>query len=462
METGEVSKLEVKAEFNRSTETFHVVACWVGMALNLLFFISDYFVLREHWFDFLMFRVGVCVVSIFALLFRKQLKISIYTCMFILVTGISIQNAYMWSVMDEAHMQKHTFAYMALFICVGMLVLWELKLSIIILVSTILANIIFISINSTLTVEQFLIDGGLLTFVVSFTMVFLINTRYKLTYNEIKSRLELQKSKFIIEEKNQEITSSIRYAKRIQEALLPPKSLLNDLFGQNYFVYYNPRDIVSGDFYWAKRINTTPVDGKSKTYLLLVAADCTGHGVPGAFMSLIGANFLQQSSTEKSVNSPAEALDYLNRNIINTLNHGGGEKIRDGMDMAMIAIDMDSKMLSFSGANNPIYFVRDGQLEIIKPNKQAIGNINDDIQPFTNYSTQLKTGDQIYLFTDGYADQFGGPNGKKMMYKKLQNIILENVNSPMDKQCEALENHFKAWKGKYEQVDDVLVIGVKI
>src|SRR6218665_3175938 len=235
----------VKHEFDKSTERFHVIASWVGLILNIVWFISDYFVIKEYLFPFLTFRLVVSSVSAIILLFRKTLGINIYTCMFILVLGISIQNAYMWSVMDIGHFQKHAFAYMVLFIGVGMLVLWELKLSLLLTATTLIVNGIFYSINSHLSLEDFLINGGLITLTVVVFCIFLIRTRYRLTYNDIRIRLELELSKKVIEEKhaelvlqkveiqtqkdrlevkNKETTDSINYAKTIQDALLPSET----------------------------------------------------------------------------------------------------------------------------------------------------------------------------------------------------------------------------------------------
>lgn len=460
----------VKEEFYKSTEKAHVIACWVGIILNLAWFASDYFVLPANWITFLGFRFAVSFISLVALLFKKQFHINVFTCAFILVLGISIQNAYMWSVMDVEHLQKHAFAYIALFIGVGMLVLWDFKLSLILLAVTVISNIVFYIANSKLSIEQFLVNGGMLTLTVAIFCVFLIRNRYRLTYKEIKSRLELEKSKALIEfqkeeveEKNKEIISSLRYAKRLQEALLPPKNLLESFFNENYFILYKPRDIVCGDFYWVRKIKTTPLEGKSKEFLLIAVADCTGHGVPGAFMSLLGSNFLHQSAVEKGVNTPAEALDFLNQKIITTLNHGyGEEEIRDGMDISLIAIDLETKQLAYSGANNPVYIVRNKTLETLKANKQAIGNMNDSVLSYKNTITQLQPNDCIYLFTDGYADQFGGPKGKKLMRKQFEETLIEASHKTMEEQKQVLETTFKNWKGDLEQVDDVCVVGIRI
>ena len=460
----------VKEEFNRTTEKAHVIVCWIGIVLNIVWFLGDYLSIPDYWIPFLNFRIVVSGVTLFLLLFKNKFNLSIYTCLFVLVLGISVQNAYMWSVMDIPHLQKHAFAYMVLFIGVGMMVLWEMKLSIILLIVTFISNVFFYVLNSPLTVDEFITNGGLLVLTVLIFCVFLIRNRYRLTYKEIKSRLELEKSKTLIEsqkeevdEKNQEIISSLRYAKRLQEALLPPKNLLDSFFKENYFILYKPRDIVCGDFYWARKIKTTPIEGKSKDYLLIAVADCTGHGVPGAFMSLLGSNFLHQSAVDKEVNTPAQALDFLNQKIITTLNHGyGEEKIRDGMDISLIAIDLESKQLAYSGANNPIYIVRNKSLETLKANKQAIGNMNDVVLSFDNKTAHLEDNDCIYLFTDGYADQFGGPKGKKLMRKLFEETLIDHSEKSMEVQKNALENTYNNWKGDLDQVDDVCVVGIRI
>ncbi len=473
----------VKKEFTKSTEQFHVITTWIGLLLNIVWCISDYFVLPDKFLAFFIFRASVSLITVLAILSKKLTGFSIYTIMFILVIGISVQNSYMWSVMDLANLQKHAFAYMVLFIGVGMLVLWDIWYSIIIVAVTIITNIIFYVINSKLTVDEFTINGGLLVLTVAIFCIFLIRTRYRLTMNEIRIRLQLEESNKLIEQKhsevleqkellteqkeilfnkNKEITDSINYAKRLQEALLPPKNLLDELFGENYFLLYKPRDIVCGDFYWVRKIVTTPVNGKSKTYVLLAVADCTGHGVPGAFMSLLGSNFLHQSATEKSINSPAEALDYLNSKIISTLNHGYGEPIRDGMDIALVAIDMENMEMAYAGANSPIYLIRDNVAEFLKATKQAIGNLTFEVNLYTNTTKKLQKGDCIYLFTDGYADQFGGEIGKKLMRKSLENTFCKINQLPLNEQKTIIEDKFLKWKGELDQVDDVCVIGIKI
>jgi len=471
-----ITEQEVKTEFHKGTERFHTIACLVGIVLNLIWVISDYVVFPERCFDFFIFRATVSISTLFFLALKNKIKGGIYFCLFYLVLGISIQNAYMWSLMDAIHFKQHTFAYIALFIGAGMLVLWEIWYSVLIFIATLISNYVFIKVNSSLDISDFLINGGLLTITVALFSVFLIRSRYRLTIKEIKSRLELSKSKERlqeehttvitqkkeIEEKNTEILSSIRYAKRIQYALLPPEEKMNELF-EDYFVFYQPKDIVSGDFYWATKLITTRFQNDDTEIYLIAVADCTGHGVPGAFMSLIGNNFLKQSAKEKTVNTPAQALDFLNANVVTTLNqHTTDAPVRDGMDISLVAIEFNTKKLQYAGANNPIYILRNKELIILKADKQAIGSVSEELKAFTNHDFDLQTGDLIYLFTDGYADQFGGPDGKKLKYKKFQDHLIFVAELSMQEQKNYLKSKFEEWRGTTEQTDDVCVVGIKI
>ncbi len=267
---------------------------------------------------------------------------------------------------------------------------------------------------------------------------------------------EITAQKSIIETKNRDITDSIRYAKNIQEAILPQLEVISQEFPQS-FILYMPKDIVSGDFYWfAKR--------KNKRFL--ATADCTGHGVPGAFMSIIGNTILNEIVSEKEIMEPGEILNELHLGIKNALKQSNAEgERRDGMDIALCAIEGDSNILEYAGANRPLWIFRGGdkdKMEVIKPNKFPIGGLEmTDKRQFTNNRIELSPGDMMYLSTDGYADQFGGNSGKKMMVKNFQKLLTEILHLPLAEQKEVLRQHFVSWKGEQEQVDDVLVIGFK-
>jgi PAS domain S-box-containing protein len=276
--------------------------------------------------------------------------------------------------------------------------------------------------------------------------------------NEIKHQNE------VIEEKNKDITASIEYSKRIQRSVFIERDKLKE-YAPESFIFFKPRDIVSGDFYWFTPVNPAKENGEKAGNVLAVAAvDCTGHGVPGAFMSIIGHTLLNQTVNNPEINTPAAALNYINREIKNTLNQKADETpIRDGMDMALCTIDFDSKTLHFSGANNPVYIVRGSAMIELKANKQPITASSDSISyPFTDQRFDLQSGDCVYLFTDGFADQFGGEKGKKFMYKRFKETLVDIQDNTMEEQKALLYYAFENWKGKLDQVDDVLVIGIRI
>lgn len=473
MPTQSVPESVIKRAFYESTEKTHIIACWVGLLLNLVWFISDFFIINSYFQSFLLFRVGVSGGSLLLLLLRDKLGINIYYCMFILVAGISVQNAYMWSVMDLSHFEEHTFAYMVLFIGAGMLVLWEARLSLLLIAITVTSNIIFYTLNSELTLREFVINGGLMTLTVLVFSLFLIRSRYKLTYNEIKSRLALEQSKIRLEEqnmqlldqkveieqqnrelegKNREITDSITYARNIQLASVPTEERFTSCF-KDSFVLYLPKDIVSGDFYWVYQ------QGQIVYY---VTADCTGHGVPGGFMTMLGLSFLQEIITVRSIDNPAEVLDLLRDKIIHALNQNGtpGES-KDGMDITVCRLDKTTLELTYASANNSVYLVRNSEMTKHVADRQPCGFYHHSV-PFTKQVIQLQPGDCVYTLTDGYADQFGGPRGKKFRYKQLEEMLLQNHTLSFSQQSEKLKEALFNWQGTNEQVDDILVIGITV
>jgi serine phosphatase RsbU (regulator of sigma subunit) len=277
-------------------------------------------------------------------------------------------------------------------------------------------------------------------------------TRKQKQVIEIKNReTELQKK--IIEEKNKDITDSINYAKRIQQAKLPNKHEIYSNLTQS-FILFKPKDIVSGDFYFFHKIQQT---------VFIAAADCTGHGVPGAFMSMIGSEKLDEAISLSSETS--EILRLLNIGIRNSLHQSESvESTRDGMDIALCSVDTINRVVKYAGANRPIWIIRNGQEEIeeIQATKRAIGGFTDDSQLFDTHEIRLQQGDTFYIFSDGYADTYNGQNGKKLKTKKFKELLLEIQNKKMQEQEKYLDDFIETWKAGAEQVDDILVIGVRL
>ncbi|MDZ4665324.1 MAG: tetratricopeptide repeat protein [Bacteroidota bacterium] len=270
-------------------------------------------------------------------------------------------------------------------------------------------------------------------------------------------KLETEKQKDLVLEKQKDITDSINYALHIQEAILPPIQINEDLFEES-FILFKQKDIVSGDFYWYNLKN-----GKT----IVTAVDCTGHGVPGALMSMLGMTFLNEIINQMGITTPAHILSELRDRVKTTLKQKGGDgESKDGMDMALIAVDKKTMKLEFCGANNPVWIFRpeNGAFTFfeIEPDKRPIGYFKGMGLPFTNKEFQLKKNDRIYLFTDGYADQFGGPKGKKFKYKQLNELFACIAEKSMNEQYMMLTETFDSWKGKLEQVDDVCIIGLRL
>lgn len=288
-----------------------------------------------------------------------------------------------------------------------------------------------------------------------FNLVFNLAVILFLVFRNENLRLKildkLRDSNRIISEKSREITDSITYAKRIQGAILPEHTIVKKHLPYS-FILYQPKDIVSGDFYWMTEKNDA---------LFLAIADCTGHGVPGALMSVIGVNQLNTIVQEKAILNPSEILTELDKNVSKILNQNKKE-IRDGMDIALMKIDLKSRLLEFASANRPLYYVRNKILTEIKPSKFAIGGLEyGKGKNFEAMQVQLQAGDMVYVSTDGYADQFGSEKNKKMTAKKFKQL-LENVsNHEPAEQEQQLLKFFNDFKLSYEQTDDVLVAGIR-
>ena len=263
---------------------------------------------------------------------------------------------------------------------------------------------------------------------------------------------EIQTQKEHIEKQNKEIKYSFDYAKKIQNTVLPRHEVFDGLFGE-HFIFFKPKDIVSGDFYWVSQ---------SEQRIVLTAADCTGHGVPGSLMSMLGITMLHEIVNEKNVLHSEDILNQLRLSIARTLKQEGkiGEQ-KDGIDMALMIYDTASKKLEFSGANSPLYIIRNGEMLEYKGNNMPVAYY-EKMSDFTRYTIDMKQGDRVYMFTDGFPDQFGGPQGKKFKYRPFKDLLLEVHERPLEEQQRILSLIFDEWKGDLSQIDDVLVIGLRL
>ncbi|MBI2722809.1 MAG: tetratricopeptide repeat protein [Bacteroidetes bacterium] len=296
--------------------------------------------------------------------------------------------------------------------------------------------------------------SGLLLVLIIAVIIFR-NNRVKQKTNLLltKQNSLIDKQKQLVEEKHKEITDSINYAERIQRALLASEKLLDENLS-DYFIFFKPKDVVSGDFYWATKL--------SNNHFVLVTADSTGHGVPGAIMSILNIACLDKAVT-KEINSPDLILNETRSLIIDHLkNDGTAEGGKDGMDGSLLSFDFKNSVLHCASANNPIWVIRNKELIEIKADRLPIGKHDKDKTPFTLHTLNLQKGDVAYTLTDGFPDQFGGAKGKKFKHKQLQELLLSIANDPMETQKQKLNDVFDNWKGNLEQVDDVCLIGVRV
>jgi len=263
---------------------------------------------------------------------------------------------------------------------------------------------------------------------------------------------ELKKVDEELKQKNLDITDSISYASRIQQAMMPSYEKLQQHVKDSFFIFL-PKDIVSGDFLWFSKIEEK---------LIIAVADCTGHGVPGAFMSLIGMSFLNKIVNEKGITNTDEILNSIRRNLLESLHRSISTTSADGMDISIICIEKDKNIMHFSGAMNPLYHVSGSKLGEYHGDKIPIGIYETIEKPFSKSTIKIKEGDKIYLFSDGFVDQFGGETGDKFKYQKFKELILDISSTEFIAQKEKMLHEFKTWKGDYEQIDDILILGIEI
>ena len=272
-------------------------------------------------------------------------------------------------------------------------------------------------------------------------------------YAQFRRFVEKKKANALLAKQQEEITDSIWYASLIQRASLPAKDYIDTVLS-DYFIFYKPRDIVSGDFYWINRINNLIIVG---------VADCTGHGVPGAFVSMLGISSLNLISTNMEIPKADEILNILRHDVIKTLNPEGCiDCLKDGMDISLAIIDCEKMEVEYAGAYNSLYLVRNGQLHEKKADRMPVGVYDKDNIPFTASRFNYKKDDIIYLFTDGYSDQFGGEKNSKFKSKNFKALLTSNSTESMPEQSRLLEQAHLDWRGDYPQIDDILVVGIRL
>ncbi len=297
--------------------------------------------------------------------------------------------------------------------------------------------------------QQFVIYTGTAMFILVLIFAAFMFNRVKITQ---KQKRIIEKQKHLVEENQKEIIDSITYAKRLQQAILPSTAEIKKHLPDN-FIYYKPKDIIAGDFYWMEYLDET---------IFIAVADSTGHGVPGAMVSVVCSNALNRSVKEFGLRDTGKILDKTRELVLETFEKSG-EEIKDGMDISLLAINKNKQQAFWSGANNKLWYIKRGTQKMIevKADKQSIGK-TDNPKAFTTHKLNLEKGDTIYLMTDGYHDQFGGLKGKKYKSKQLETLLITNNTKMLEEQKDILHKSFETWKDALEQVDDVTIVGIKI
>ncbi len=313
-----------------------------------------------------------------------------------------------------------------------------------------------IQLKKDLEIKNELERKQILIYSIAFGLLLLIILVFfilKSNYHKKKDNLKLQQQNTLIENQKKDIIDSINYAKNLQQAILPSQNKLNEALGDN-FIFYKPKDIIAGDFYWLYQSN-------SKINLFAVA-DCTGHGVPGAMVSVVCSKALDTAVKEYNLINPGQILDKAKQLVLDTFSKTA-QNIQDGMDISLCSIQYnnDDVIVKWAGANNSLWFIQNNIVNEIKANKQPVG-LSNNSSSFTTHNLKLNKGDLLYFITDGFSDQFGGEKGKKFMSKNLRIVLSNNAHLPMHQQKELLEKTFASWKGNMEQVDDVTIIGVRV
>ena len=456
-----VSYIATSTQLEEATSKYHINGAWIAVFLNPIFALTDYFNIPEGWLNVLAIRLSISVITLAVLFSRKKYKLPSFVVVLVPFLLISLQNAYTFSLITDKQVLAHNLNYMVLLIAGGLFILWRMLFSLGVISLSAAVTAFFIFTNPHLNKSYFFTNGGLMLMVSGLFMVVLIKSRYDLTLKAIKARLALEESnealkkqQAIVVEKNQKITDSIRYAQRIQKSILGDTSRIDNWFGGS-FVFFKPKDILSGDFYWFYENADTRI---------IIAADCTGHGVPAALMTVMGNSILNEIVSQRHIYEPDKILYELDSRITESFKNEGSdtEKINDGMDVSVISFTENS--VFFAAAKNPLCILRNGEQVVIPGSKFPIGSTQYKKEKvFEKHALPLHKGDKFYIYSDGFQDQFGGETGQKYLSKRFKAFLQNTSTLPMPAQKERLETEFNTWKGENNrQTDDILIIGIEV
>lgn len=446
-------------ELDRRAMRLHTLGAWVAAIANMAFVLNDMVVAPDHWQRFGTVRALVAVCILLGLFVRRRFGLGPAILLFIPYVLISAQNAYMWSYMDADTFRDHTLAYATLFLGGSMIALWTVRWSVLVLLVSVVANVWFLSAQSELPFGEIMANGGNLMVTVALIATLMVHNRYQVSKRELilreqleKATVEAREQRAVIEAAHQDLTASIRYSQRIQQAVLPKVDAMAGHVAE-HFVLHRPKDIVSGDFHWCAHF-----EGRT----VIAAADCTGHGVPGALMSILGSTLLKKVVVVERELRPAAILDRLREEVIAALNQQQQEGPKDGMDIALCVVDHAKGLVQYAGANNPLYRVRNGELTELRADRMPVGQHFVEAPPFKEHALETMPGDMFYLCSDGYQDQFGGTDGRKFGRARMRDLLAQVAQLPAGEQQRRLTQALELWQHDRPAVDDVLVLGFRL
>jgi serine phosphatase RsbU (regulator of sigma subunit) len=447
----ETAKEEFLSLLNQKVEQRAKVLLVGGMILYPLWTINDYIFSPEWYWEFLVLRLIVAIPIIVSYYLAGKGKIDYYKPLTYLIFVAAAEVAFMCSVVSPEAQIPFFLGYTTIYVVVLFIIIAPPKFTLAYYLYGVICFLLAVIIFGKHSFVTYFKNGAALYLTVSSFAWILSVFNYNSVLREIEARVLLDESHRELERKNKEIIDSITYARRIQNTILPPIEEFSKKF-REYFLLYLPKDIVAGDFYWLETY-------KGKIYFAV--ADCTGHGVPGAMVSVVCSSALTRALTEENCITPGEILDKTKEIVVQKFSKSK-ENVRDGMDVSICCLDRENHLL-YSGANNPLWIYRrnKGVIEEILPDKQPVGNYPVR-KSFETKSVEFQKDDIAYLFSDGFQDQFGGEKGKKLKAARLKKYLEEIAIEPLQVQREKLQSFFEEWKGNYEQIDDVCILGIKL
>lgn len=453
----------------------HLLRKMIWIAIVLLPLFPDYLFMSQNWTMIFVIRLGIVLYFLLLLYIQRIYQVNYRVVAYFSILPLCVFLSYITATTPNEYRAIYHLNFMAVFIVMGLFLLWHWKHSILIVFIFFLEHLYFLYIESLLNITEFVSNGTLLLFTIAFASIAIVQLRYNSFRTEFLLKFDLANSnhnlrdantaleekqveiiaqKANIEKKNHNITASINYAGRIQSAILGDPKTIEQSLG-DAFILFKPKDIVSGDFYWF---------AEQGDYKIVIAADCTGHGVPGAFMTVLGHSLLNDIILDKQIYEPKDILTALDQRVIHSLQQRDSslnKQVNDGMDMSILMFRNDK--IYFAGAKNPLYHVHKGEMQQVKGARFPIGSSQyKKPKEFVQHTINVATGDMLYLFSDGFQDQFGGEQNQKYMTKHFRNLLLTHSNLTTEEQKGQLTTAFTHWKAHHPQTDDCLVIGIRI